>query len=76
MVINDHTYDPPTWCNMEAVCLVVKVHVHDSWGCIAQRWRQHALPVRQLAVAEIAELLTPVTQIEAADHRVSQKLTV
>jgi hypothetical protein len=61
--INDHTYNPPTWRNMKAVCLVVKVDVHDSWGCIAQRWRQNALPVRQLAVAEVTKLLTPVTGV-------------
>lgn len=48
-----------TWCDVEAVGLVVKVDVHDCRSCRAQGGRQHALPVRQLAFAKVAELLTP-----------------
>jgi hypothetical protein len=51
---------------MEAVRLVVKVDIHDSWCCIAQGGRQHILPVRQLAVTEVTELLTPAYKIPPA----------
>lgn len=47
------------WQHLETVRFVAEVDVHHGWGCRGWRGREHALPVRKLAAAEVAELLTP-----------------
>lgn len=52
------------WCYLEAIRLVVEVDIHDCRSCDTRYRREHGLPVRKLATAEIAVLLAPA----AHDH--------